>query len=88
MRTAVILPTWSRVEQAALCTRRLLDTSSADVIVVTEDDISDWLNFNLFDEERFLFESVSPSLTAIQKWNHGLKLYPDYDAYILGAVIS
>lgn len=83
MLTAVILPTWSRVEQAALCTRRLLETSSADVVIITEDDISGF--GDLQNNPRVLFDLVPPGMTAVQKWNHGLKMHPNYQAYVLGA---
>lgn len=83
MKTAVILPTWSRVKQAALCTRRLLDTSSADVVLVTEDDPIEF--GDLLDIERVKFKRVHPRMTAVQKWNYGLEHEPDYEAYVLGA---
>lgn len=83
MKTAVLLPTWSRVEQATLCTRRLLDTSSADVVIITEDDI--WSFGDLVENSRVIFKQVSPRMTAVQKWNYGLECEPDYAAYVLGA---
>lgn len=85
MKTTVILPTWSRVKQAALCTRRLLDTSSCDVVIVTEDDMHEF--GDLADDKRVYFLPVSPRprLTAVMKWNYGLECIPDYDAYVLGA---
>ena len=85
MKTAVILPTWSRVKQAALCTRRLLDTSSCDVIIITEDDMHEF--GDLVDDKRvyFLLVAKRPRLTAVMKWNYGLECMPDYDAYVLGA---
>lgn len=83
MRTAVILPTWSRVEQATMCTRRLLGTSAADVVIVTEDDLTGF--GDLLDNARVKFKAVHPRMTAVQKWNYGLECEPNYEAYVLGA---
>jgi len=83
MKTAVIIPTWSRVEQAVLCTHRLLATSSADAVIVTEDCIDDF--GDLIFENRVMFVEVTPRMTAVQKWNYGLECHPSYDAYVLGA---
>jgi hypothetical protein len=85
MKTAVILPTWSRVKQAALCARRLLDTSLCDIVIVTEDDMREF--GHLVDSRRvyFLLVAERPRLSAVMKWNYGLECMPDYDAYVLGA---
>lgn len=85
-KTAVILPTWNRVQQAAACTRRLLDTSDADVWIVSEDNPL-LFGDDLFAHPRFHVAQTTPGMTAVQKWNYGL-LQSDakgYSAYMLGA---
>lgn len=84
MKTAVILPTWSRVQQAVQCVHRLLDTSEADVVIVTEDDLTPFIDIQL-TRGRVFFVKTTPRMTAVQKWNYGLERYPDYKAYVLGA---
>lgn len=84
MKTAVILPTWSRVQQAVQCVHRLLDTSAADVVIVTEDDLTPFIDIQL-RRGRVFFVMTTPRMTAVQKWNCGLEMYPDYKAYVLGA---
>lgn len=72
------------MQQASLCTRRLLGTSSADMILVTEDPIYDFVE-DVLDDPRVRFVQVTPRMTAVQKWNYGIELFDDYDAYVLGA---
>lgn len=82
MKTAVILPTWNRTQQAVACVTRFLETSSVDVVIVTEDERA---KYDQVKSKRIKFVSVSPRMTAVQKWNYGLECHPDYEAYFLGA---
>jgi hypothetical protein len=83
-RTAVILPTWNRIEQATACIRRLLDTTQdATVFVVTEDNA---LKFaDLCHHERVAFNPTTPGMTAVQKWNYGLYQARSFDSFVLWA---
>lgn len=68
-RTAVIFPTWNRVQQAAACIRRLLDTADVDVWVVSEDNPS-LFGLELLDHPHFFFFETTRGMTAVQKWNN------------------
>jgi hypothetical protein len=90
MRTALILPTLGRPDQAAKCVEQLLRTSSADVVLVMpfHEALSDtWTRdyTHVADDARVNFALTNDPLNASEGWNHGLKMQPDYDAYFLAA---
>lgn len=85
MRTAILFPTFNRVEQARRCLDRFIQTApAATLVVVTEDAPSAF--GSLLDDEHILFVPVTEGMTAVQKWNHALKKgHPRFDAFVLGA---
>lgn len=84
MRTAVLFPTFNRVEQARRCLNQFIQTApAATCVVVTEDDERAF--GPLLDDEHILFVPVTEGLTAVQKWNHALKKAQYFDAFFLGA---
>jgi len=91
MRTALILPTLGRPDQAAKCVEQLLLTSSADVVLVmpvTEVLLPTWQETykHLLTEPRVIRACyIYGSLNASEAWNYGLSDAPDYDAYFLAA---
>ena len=84
MRTAILFPTFGRVEQARRCLDQFIQTApAATCVVVTEDDERAW--GPLLDDEHILFVPVTEGMTAVQKWNHALKKAQHFDAFLLGA---
>lgn len=83
MRTAVIIPTHGRYEQLAKCVAEFLRTSSADVIVCSEDSRQHYEG--ILSNERVHFVALPEGTLPPIGWNRGLKAFPNYDAYYLGA---
>lgn len=90
MRTALILPTLGRPEQAAKCVEQLLRTSSADVVIITpiRETVSDvWTRDyrHIMQSDRVICIDTIGSVNASDGWNLGLRKNPTYDAYFLAA---
>jgi hypothetical protein len=85
MRTAILFPTFGRVEQARRCLDGFIQTApAATCVVVTEDDERAF--GALLNDEHILFVPVTEGMTAVQKWNHALRrVHRRFDAFFLGA---
>lgn len=82
MNTAVIIPTLGRHEQAVKCVAEFLRTSSADVILCSEEPQE--LYEAALADPRVKFVRLPEDTPSARGWNRGLRAYPDYDAYYLG----
>lgn len=82
MKTAIIMPTRGRVQQAARVCAQFLDTApTVQVVVVSED--ADVSPFKAIPNVSLVVPDGEP--TAIEKWNLGMAAFPDCDVYGLGA---
>lgn len=84
MSVCVVMPTMGRTEQARACVARICDTApQAAVVVVTRDNREVFESTGLPGQVRYC--DAADELTAVQKWNYGLKCALGFDAYVLGA---